>query len=88
MIKHFLPIIFILSLLLAIITGCGENKDTRLGRCEEQVRNLQIENAQLRKENAITNIRETGGMFTVIVLATSIIVVNNLIWLVAYRRKR
>ena len=52
MIKYLLPIIFIISLLLAIITGCGEDKDTRLGRCEEQVRNLQIENTQLRKENA------------------------------------
>lgn len=86
--KHFLRIVFIISLLLAIITGCGEDKDTRLGRCEEQVRNLRIENAQLKKENAKRNIRETGGMFTVIVLATSIIVINNLIWFIAYRRKR
>ena len=86
--KHFLWIVFIISLLPAIITGCGEDKDTRLGRCEEQVRNLRIENARLKKENAKTNIRETGGIFTVIVLATSIIVINNPVWFVAYRRKR
>lgn len=89
--KYLLPIIIFISLYAFTLSGCGEkqeSKDLKVGKLEEQVKTLRLENTKLRKDCALGTIRETGGLFTICIAAISIIIINNLIWIVVYRRKR
>ena len=82
--KYVLLIIFFIFL-----AGCGEeSKDTRIGGLETEVKSLQDENTQLRKNCAKNTITETGFFFTTLVIAVVVFVTNNLIWLILYRRKQ
>jgi hypothetical protein len=86
---YLLPAIILIFLYTSIISGCGkENKDLRIGKLEEQVKTLRVENAKLRKDCALNTVKETGSLFTISMTAISIFIINNLIWIVVYRRKK
>ena len=39
-----------LCLVVFLTTGCNEEKDLQLGKMEEQIKSLRLENARLKKE--------------------------------------
>lgn len=89
--NYLLSVIIFIFLSASIIFGCGESKeskDSKIGKLEEQIKTLRLENAKLRKNCALDTVRETGGLFTISIAAISIIIINNLIWIVVYRRKK
>ena len=77
-----------LCLVIFLTTGCNEEKDLQLGKMEEQIKSLRLENARLKKEVVITEINDTGTDMTLITIVGVFIVTNNLIWWVVARRKR
>ena len=78
-----------LFIIMLFLYGCGdENKDTAIGRLETEVKTLRNENIQLRKNCAKTNISETGILFSAVTIGGVVIVVNNLIWVIIYRKKQ
>lgn len=86
-IKVFRKLVLLLFLLV-LTSACGESKDRRLGKLESKVEALQAENNRLKKESAISSIDETGRGFVTFVTSGAILVVNNLVWLIVYRRKQ
>ena len=58
-----------LCLVVFLTTGCNEEKDLQLGKMEEQIKSLRLENARLKKEVVITEINDTGTDLTFITLA-------------------
>jgi len=81
-------ILVILCLVIFSTTGCNEEKDLQLGKMEEQVKTLRLDNVRLKKEAVKTEIIDAGTGFTFISLAGALIITNNLIWWVIYRRRR
>jgi len=81
-------ILVILCLVIFSTTGCNEEKDLQLGKMEEQIKTLRLNNVRLKKEAVKTEIIDTGAGFTFISLAGALIITNNLIWWVIYRRRR
>ena len=75
-------------MIVFLTTGCNEEKDLQLGKMEEQIKTLRLENARLKKEQVITEINDTGTDMTLITIVGVFIVTNNLIWWVVARRKR
>lgn len=85
-------ILVVLGLIMFSTTGCnfsfnGE-KDLQLGKMEEQIKTLRLDNARLKKEVVKTEIIDTGTDITFTTLTGVFIVTNNLIWWVIARRKR
>ena len=84
------------SLCLLIIslstTGCNlsidKEKDIQIGKMEEQIKTLRLNNARLKKQIVKSEIIETGTSLTFISLTGVLVTVNNLIWWVTYRRKQ
>ena len=83
------------SLCLVIIlltTGCNfsfdEEKDIQLGKMEEQVKTLRLNNAKLKKEIVKSEINETGTDLTFVTLTVALMAVNNLVWWVVARRRK
>ncbi len=84
------------SLCLLIIslstTGCNlsidKEKDIQIGKMEEQIKTLRLNNARLKKQIVKSEIIETGTSLTFISLTGVFVTVNNLIWWVTYRRKQ
>jgi hypothetical protein len=70
-----------------IVYGCGEDKNSTIGRLQEEVSNLKNENASLRKDCAKHSIQESGDLFSISIISVTVIVINNLIWFIVYRRK-
>lgn len=87
--------IFMVTALLCLTimfstTGCifdDEEKDIQLGKMEEQIKSLRVENARLKKEIVKTDIIDTGSGYTFISLTGALIIINNLIWWVICRRR-
>ena len=79
-------------LCLVFLAGCNlnfdEEKDLQLGKMEEQIKTLRLENARLKKEIVKTDINDTGTGLTFVTAAGIFIVGNNLIWWVIARRRR
>lgn len=86
--KAILMVIIPLCLVVFLTTGCNEEKDLQLGKMEEQIKTLRLENAKLKKEVVITEINDTGTDMTLSTIVGVFIVTNNLIWWVLARRKR
>ena len=70
-----------------IITGCNDQKDQELGKIKAQVQTLRLENSKLKKNLAKEKINCSGNHFTGLGLGITIIMINNLIWWIIYRRK-
>ena len=81
-------ILVVLCLVIFLTTGCNEEKDLQLGKMEEQIKTLRLENAKLKKEVVITEINDTGTDLTFTTIVGVFIVTNNLVWWVVARRKR
>ena len=77
-----------LCLVIFLTTGCNEEKDLQLGKMEEQIKSLRLDNARLKKEQVVTEINDTGTDMTLITIVGVFIVTNNIIWWVVARRKR
>ena len=83
------------SLCLVIIlltTGCNfsfdEEKDIQIGKMEEQIKTLRLNNAKLKKEIVKAEIEDTGTSITMQTVTGVFIIANNLIWWVVARRRR
>ena len=82
-----------LCLMIILLTiGCdfsfNEEKDLQIGKMEEQIKTLRLNNTQLKKEIVKTEINDTGTSITMQTIAGVFIVTNNLIWWVIARRRR
>jgi len=86
--KTILMVMASLCLVTFLATGCNEEKDIQLGKMEEQIKTLRLDNARLKKEAVKTEIIDTGTGFTFMSLTGALIITNNLIWWVIYRRRR
>ena len=80
--------LFAILIITSIMVGCDENKDTKLGRLEQENKILKIENARLRRDCAISGVQGTGDMFLFVEIGASFVFVNNLIWVVAWKRRK
>jgi len=78
--------------LMIMLGGCNfsfdEEKDLQLGKMEEQIKTLRLDNARLKKEAVKTEIINTGTDLTFITIVGVFIVTNNLIWWVVARRRK
>lgn len=96
-IMRLIQLFVLLLITSALLISCSKDKKTlqiQLDRCMQ-------ENASLKTELATTNtqvdnvktheaeveLNSTGHMFILLIFAFGIIVFNNLIWLIIYRRK-
>jgi len=70
-----------------ILTGCNDQKDQELGKIKEQVNVLRLENSKLKKNLAKEKINCSGNNFTGLGFGVTVIMINNLIWWIIYRRK-
>ena len=77
-----------LIITMFLTTGCNEEKDIQLGKMEEQVKSLRIENARLKKDYVNQEINDTGTDLTFMSLTGALIITNNLIWWVVARRRK
>ena len=80
--KTILTMVTALLCLTAIVfstSGCNEEKNIQLGKMEEQVKSLRIENARLKKDYVNQEINDTGTDLTFISLTGALIIINNLI---------
>ena len=79
----------LLCLMIIMLTaGCNEEKDLQLGKMEEQIKTLRLNNTKLKKEIVKTEIEDTGTSITMQTVTGVFIVANNLIWWVVARRRR
>ncbi len=79
----------LLCLMIIMLTaGCNEEKDLQIGKMEEQIKTLRLNNAKLKKEIVKTEIEDTGTNITMQTITGVFIVANNLIWWVVARRRR
>jgi len=79
----------LLCLMIIMLTaGCNEEKDLQIGKMEEQIKTLRLNNAKLKKEIVKTEIEDTGTNITVQTVTGVFIIANNLIWWVVARRRR
>jgi ABC-type transport system involved in cytochrome bd biosynthesis fused ATPase/permease subunit len=78
------------------ISGCGETKQlksenqglsTTVEQQKAQISNLQKDNNDLKAVTAKQQSDITGNSFIVIEVALGILVINNIIWLIAYKKK-
>ena len=75
-------------MIVFLTTGCNEEKDIQLGKMEEQVKSLRVENARLKKDYVNQEINDTGTDLTFMSLTGALIITNNLIWYVVARRRK
>lgn len=81
-------ILVVLCLVVLLTAGCNEEIDIQLGKLEEQVKTLRLNNARLKKEIVKTDINDAGTDLTFISLTGVLIITNNLIWWVICRRRK
>ena len=86
--KSILTMVIVSLCLLFICGGCNEEKDLQIGKMEEQIKILRLNNARLKKEIVKTEIADTGTNFTMQTIVGVFIVANNLVWWVVARRRR
>ena len=86
--KSILTMAIVSLCLLFLLTGCNEEKNLQLGKMEEQIKTLRLDNAKLKKEIVKTEINDTGTDLTLMTGTGVFILANNLIWWVVTRRKR
>ena len=88
--KTILMVMASLCLVIFSTTGCNfsfdREQDIQLGKMEEQIKTLRLNNARLKKEIVKTEIIDTGTDLTFITATGIFIVTNNLIWWVVARR--
>jgi septal ring factor EnvC (AmiA/AmiB activator) len=63
-------------------------KAEELGKLSQQVTELRIENAKLRKEAAKTDIHSVGKQFLLILGFLAVLLINNAVWYIIYRRQQ
>ena len=85
---HIMVMALLCLMIMFLTTGCNEEKDLQLGKMEEQVKSLRIENARLKKDHVNQEINDTGTDLTFMSLTGALIITNNLIWYVVARRRR
>ena len=88
--KSVLTMVMALLCLMIVFltTGCNEEQDIQLGKLEEQVKSLRIENARSKKNHVNQEINDTGTDLTFMSLTGALIITNNLIWYVVARRRK
>lgn len=59
-----------------------------IGKLSQQVTELRIENAKLRKAAAKTDIHSVGKQFLLILSFLAVLVINNAVWYIIYRRQQ
>ena len=85
---HIMVMALLCLMIMFLTTGCNEEKDLQLGKMEEQVKSLRIENARLKKDYVNQEINDTGTDLTFMSLTGALIITNNLIWYVVARRRK
>ena len=85
--NRFLIMWFAFFLLALPLIGCNSEKDIQFGKMEEQIKQLQLDNARLKKEVIKTDITQAGNDYTLKTLTGVFIIANNLIWWVIARRR-
>ena len=84
MLKTILMVMASLCLVIFLTSGCNfsfdQERDLQLGKMDEQIKTLRLDNARLKKEVVKTRIVDTGTNLTFTTVAGVFIVTNNLIW--------
>ena len=91
--NHFKMVMASLCLMIIMLTaGCNfsfnQEKDIQIGKMEEQIKTLRLNNARLKKEIVTTEVIDTGTDLTFVTITGTFILTNNLIWWVICRRRR
>ena len=79
-------------LIILLTTGCNfsfdEEKDIQLGKMEEQIKTLRLNNARLKKDIVTSEVIDSGTDLSFVTITGTFILTNNLIWWVICRRKK
>jgi len=79
-------------MIIMLTTGCNfsfdEEKDIQLGKMEEQIKSLRLNNARLKKDIVTSEVIDTGTDISFVTITGTFILTNNLIWWVICRRKK
>ena len=79
-------------MIIMLTTGCNfnsdEEKDIQIGKMEEQIKSLRLNNARLKKDIVTSEVIDSGTDISFITITGTFILTNNLIWWVICRRKR
>ncbi|QTA93338.1 hypothetical protein [Desulfonema magnum] len=63
-------------------------KAEKFGSLTEQITLLSTENARLKTNVAKTNIHSVGNKFLLILVFLIVLIINNAVWFIIYRRKQ
>ena len=85
--------LFIIVAITLLIVGCGKKDEGKEkirvenAHLQDKVTSLQYSNSKLLKNYAIKEVTEIGTISIIMIISIAILILNNLIWLIVYRRK-
>ncbi len=77
--------------MLSFLGACstnGESDDTKIGRLEAEIKSLNHEISELHLKNGINEVSDIGSFTVTVVIALFVFFLNNIIWLIFYKRKK
>lgn len=86
--RRLLHAIILTAVLLSAPVGCKDDRDIKIGKLEIENSQLREENAVLRRREAEISTRRSSVIFNTIMVVVVLLAVDNLAWWIIYKRKK